>query len=59
MNLRSELGRRKPTTSSQSKYVEELDAAKLRAGLATALHISQPGNLFFQTNKLDGKLHEN
>ncbi|PGH06057.1 methionine-tRNA ligase [Blastomyces parvus] len=41
-----------------TKYVEELDAVKLRAGLATALHISQQGNLFLQTNKLDGKLHE-
>ncbi|KLJ08866.1 methionyl-tRNA synthetase [Blastomyces silverae] len=42
-----------------TKYVEELNAVKLRAGLATALHISQQGNLFLQTNKLDGKLHEN
>ncbi|EGC40642.1 methionyl-tRNA synthetase [Histoplasma capsulatum var. duboisii H88] len=41
-----------------TKYVEVLNTVKLRAGLATALHISQQGNLFLQTNKLNDKLHE-
>ncbi|PGG97138.1 hypothetical protein AJ80_09732 [Polytolypa hystricis UAMH7299] len=37
----------------------ELDAVKLRAGLATVLRVSQQGNLFLQANELDGKLYEN
>ncbi|KAI9759677.1 MAG: hypothetical protein M4579_002154 [Chaenotheca gracillima] len=39
-------------------YVEQLDAVKLRAALATVLHISQEGNAFLQSNGLGNKLAE-
>ena len=42
-----------------TQYILELDAVKLRAGLSTVIHISQHGNSFLQSNKLDGTLHEN
>lgn len=38
------------------QYISELDAVKLRAGLLTALRVSQCGNAFLQSNKLDSKL---
>ena len=41
-----------------AQYVKELDAVKLRAGLATVLHISQKGNNFLQSNSLSNKLAE-
>ncbi len=42
-----------------AQYIQELDAVKLRAGLATVLHISQLGNSFLQSNKLDNNLAVN
>ncbi|KAI0006787.1 methionyl-tRNA synthetase [Xylariaceae sp. FL0662B] len=39
-----------------TRYIQELDAVKLRAGLSTVLAISQQGNGFLQSNKLDGSL---
>ncbi|KIW01282.1 methionine-tRNA ligase [Verruconis gallopava] len=41
-----------------AQYVKELDAVKLRAGLATALQISQLGNGFLQSNNLSNRLVE-
>ncbi|KAK4188328.1 methionyl-tRNA synthetase [Podospora australis] len=41
-----------------AQYMQELDAVKLRAGLLTALQVSQRGNGFLQANKLDNSLHE-
>ena len=40
------------------RYVGELEAVKLRAGLVTVLHISDQGNLLLQSNTLDNKLAE-
>ncbi|KZF25702.1 methionyl-tRNA synthetase [Xylona heveae TC161] len=37
-------------------YVEELEAVKLRSGLETAMRISDRGNRFLQSNRLDNKL---
>jgi methionyl-tRNA synthetase len=42
-----------------TQYIQELDAVKLRAGIYTVFQISQQGNLFLQSNKLDNKLAEN
>lgn len=42
-----------------TRYIEELDAVKLRAGLNTILAISQQGNVFLQASKLDGNLAKN
>jgi methionyl-tRNA synthetase len=42
-----------------AQYIEELDAVKLRGGLSTLLLISQQGNAFLQSNKLDNSLAEN
>ncbi|KXX77035.1 putative methionine--tRNA ligase, cytoplasmic [Madurella mycetomatis] len=42
-----------------AQYIKELDAVKLRAGLSTVLQISQRGNSFLQSNKLDSNLHAN
>ncbi|KAI0418678.1 methionyl-tRNA synthetase [Xylaria grammica] len=39
-----------------SRYIQELDAVNLRSGLSTVLAISQQGNGFLQSNKLDGNL---
>ncbi|KAF2246667.1 methionyl-tRNA synthetase [Trematosphaeria pertusa] len=39
-----------------TQYIRELDAVKLRSGLSTVLHISQQGNAFLQSNKLDNSL---
>ncbi|KAL9058553.1 MAG: hypothetical protein Q9162_001708 [Coniocarpon cinnabarinum] len=38
------------------RYVEELEAVKLRAGLVTVLHISDQGNLLLQSHTLDNRL---
>jgi len=38
------------------RYLDEMDAVKLRQGLATAMHISSLGNLLLQNNKLDNAL---
>ncbi|KAI1457338.1 methionyl-tRNA synthetase [Annulohypoxylon moriforme] len=38
------------------RYIQELDAVKLRSGLSTVLAISQQGNGFLQSNKLDSNL---
>ena len=40
-------------------YIDELEAVKLRAGLVTALHISDQGNLLLQKNTLDNALFNN
>ncbi|KAK0732404.1 methionyl-tRNA synthetase [Apiosordaria backusii] len=42
-----------------AQYVQELDSVKLRAGLLTVLQISQRGNGFLQSSKLDNSLYEN
>lgn len=42
-----------------TQYIQELDAVKLRSALSTVLHISQGGNSFLQSNKLDNNLAEN
>lgn len=39
-----------------TRYIPELDAVKLRAGLSIVLALSQLGNGFLQSNKLDGTL---
>lgn len=41
-----------------AQYIQELDGVKLRAGLVTALQISQRGNGFLQASKLDNSLYE-
>lgn len=38
------------------QYISELEANKLRAGLATVMHISSLGNKLLQDNKLDNRL---
>jgi methionyl-tRNA synthetase len=40
------------------RYIRELDAVKLRAGITTVLLISQQGNQFLQSNGLSNKLVE-
>ncbi|KAM7184190.1 tRNA synthetases class I (M) domain containing protein [Rhypophila sp. PSN 637] len=42
-----------------TRYIQELDGVKLRSGLSTVLAISQQGNGFLQSNKLDGNLFKN
>jgi methionyl-tRNA synthetase len=42
-----------------AQYIEELDFVKLRSALSTVMLISQQGNAFLQSNKLDNKLAEN
>ncbi|KAH8703497.1 methionyl-tRNA synthetase [Talaromyces proteolyticus] len=42
-----------------TQYIQELDTVKIRAGIATALLISQQGNHFLQSNRLDNNLAEN
>ncbi|KAI0970385.1 methionyl-tRNA synthetase [Xylaria arbuscula] len=42
-----------------TRYIQELDAVHLRSGLSTVLAISQQGNGFLQSNKLDGNLFNN
>jgi methionyl-tRNA synthetase len=42
-----------------AQYIDELDSVKLRSGMSTVLSISQQGNGFLQSNKLDNKLAEN
>ncbi|KAI1814271.1 methionyl-tRNA synthetase [Poronia punctata] len=42
-----------------TRYIQELDTVNLRAGLSTVLAISQQGNGFLQSNKLDGSLFTN
>lgn len=42
-----------------TRYIQELDAVNLRSGLSTVLAISQQGNGFLQSNKLDGNLFNN
>ena len=41
---------------SLATYVAQLEAIKLRAGLATVLHISALGNRLLQDNRLDNRL---
>ncbi|KAJ0423638.1 Methionyl-tRNA synthetase [Aspergillus carlsbadensis] len=41
------------------KYIQKLDAVKLRGALSTVLSISQQGNIFLQSNGLDNKLAAN
>ena len=38
------------------KYLQQLEAVKLKDGLQTAMDLAQAGNNFIQTNKLDNKL---
>lgn len=40
------------------QYIEELEAVKIKAGLASALHISNLGNKLLQMHTLDNKLAE-
>ncbi|KAI1156968.1 methionyl-tRNA synthetase [Nemania diffusa] len=42
-----------------TRYIQELEAVNLRSGLSTVLAISQQGNGFLQSNKLDGNLFNN
>ncbi|KAI1266177.1 methionyl-tRNA synthetase [Xylariaceae sp. FL1019] len=42
-----------------TRYIQELDAVNLRSGMAIILAISQQGNVFLQSNKLDGSLSVN
>lgn len=42
-----------------AQYLGELDAVKLRAASSTILQVSQVGNLFLQSNKLDNSLAVN
>jgi len=42
-----------------AQYIRELDAVKIRAALSTVLQLSQLGNLFLQSNKLDNSLAAN
>jgi methionyl-tRNA synthetase len=42
-----------------AQYIQDLDAVKLRPALSTVLLMSQSGNAFLQTNKLDDTLAEN
>jgi methionyl-tRNA synthetase len=39
-----------------TQYTREMDAVKLRAALTTVLQLSQLGNSFLQSNKLDNSL---
>ena len=41
-----------------AQYIQDLDAVKLRPAIATVLQISQEGNAFLQSNKLDNSLKE-
>jgi len=43
---------KKEVNSHLQKYIGELDAVKLKAGLVTAMHISSLGNSLLQHNKL-------
>ncbi|KAF4550006.1 Methionine--tRNA ligase-like protein [Elsinoe fawcettii] len=47
---------RKDVNETLQKYEEEMEAVKLRQGLATALHLSYLGNRLLQHNKLDNAL---
>lgn len=38
------------------RYIAELEDVKIKAGLATALHVSSLGNTLLQDNKLDNRL---
>ena len=42
-----------------SKYLEQLEAVRLREGLQTAMDLAQEGNNFIQSNRLDNKLVAN
>ncbi|KAG8528002.1 uncharacterized protein KY384_006918 [Bacidia gigantensis] len=42
-----------------SKYIEQLEAVRLKDGLQTAMDIAQEGNNFIQSNRLDNKLVAN
>jgi len=42
-----------------AQYIQELDVVKLRGAIFTVLQISQQGNVFLQTNKLDNSLASN
>jgi methionyl-tRNA synthetase len=39
-----------------TQYIQDLDTVKLRSGISTVLQISQQGNAFLQSNKLDNSL---
>ncbi|KAF1952657.1 methionyl-tRNA synthetase [Byssothecium circinans] len=40
-------------------YIRDLDSVKLRSALSTVLHVSQQGNAFLQSHKLDNTLAAN
>jgi methionyl-tRNA synthetase len=46
------------TNTLLAQYIQELDAVKLRAGITTALQISQLGNSFLQASNLTNRLAE-
>ncbi|KAH7308968.1 methionyl-tRNA synthetase [Stachybotrys elegans] len=46
-------------TIQLTQYIQELDSQRLRAGISTVLSISQQGNGFLQSNKLDNNLFKN
>lgn len=46
----------KDINSLLRQYIEELEAVKLKAGLATVLHISATGNRLLQAHTLDNRL---
>ncbi|OAA71641.1 methionyl-tRNA synthetase [Cordyceps fumosorosea ARSEF 2679] len=41
-----------------AQYMQDLDAVKMRSALATVLWISQEGNIFLQSSRLDNSLAE-
>jgi methionyl-tRNA synthetase len=47
---------KKEVNAALAVYIEELEAVKLKAGLATAMRVSALGNKLLQDNKLDNKL---
>ncbi|KAF1986656.1 methionyl-tRNA synthetase [Aulographum hederae CBS 113979] len=49
---------KKTVNEALADYNSQLEAVKLKAGLATALHISYLGNKLLQDNKIDNKLSQ-
>ncbi|KAF2441775.1 methionyl-tRNA synthetase [Karstenula rhodostoma CBS 690.94] len=52
-------GHKKKVNEALKRYIVELEDVKIRAALATALHISSLGNILLQDNKLDNALATN
>jgi methionyl-tRNA synthetase len=52
-------GHRKKVNEALKRYIAESEDVKIRAALATALHISSMGNTLLQDNKLDNALATN